>query len=140
MKVNWNTRRALMTTILGVALGAGLVSAANKFTQPKSIIHVVTILWKENSTAEQQKAALEGVKKMAGEIPGIKSVWIKGTKVQGRGPAQDGKPGRAYQDAFVIEFEDKAAADRYADHPAHKAWEEIYLAIRDQSTSHQITN
>jgi hypothetical protein len=77
---------------------------------------------------------------MAAEIPGIKNVWIKATKVQGRGPARDGKPGRPYQAAFVIEFEDQAAADRYVDHPAHRAWEQIYLPIREQSTSHQITN
>ena len=77
---------------------------------------------------------------MAAEIPGIKNVWTKATKVQGRSPARDGKPGRAYQSAFVIEFEDKAAADRYVDHPAHVEWNKSYLAIREESTSHQITN
>jgi hypothetical protein len=46
----------------------------------------------------------------------------------------------SFQDAFVIEFADKAAADRYADHAAHRAWEKIYLPIREQSVSHQITN
>jgi hypothetical protein len=121
-------------------LACASAPAANQYGTPKSIVHVVTILWKADSTPEQQQAALEGVKKMAAEIPGIKNVWIKATKVQGRGPARDGKPGRPYQAAFVIEFEDQAAADRYVDHPAHRAWEQIYLPIREQSTSHQITN
>jgi hypothetical protein len=125
---------AVASALVLVALGA------NKFGTPRSIVHVVTILWKEDSTPEQQQASLEGVKKMAAEIPGIKNVWIKQIKVQGRGPGKDGKPGRAYQSAFVIEFADQAAADRYVDHPAHVEWNKTYLAIREQSTSHQITN
>ena len=124
--------------LLVVLAAAGL--AANKYSTPKSIIHVVTIAWKGESTAEQQQAALEGVKKMAAEIPGMKNVWIKGTKVQGAVRDKEGKVVKRYQSAFVIEFEDQAAAERYADHPAHKAWEEIYLPIREESTSHQITN
>src|SRR6266852_14063 len=83
------------TFLLTLGLTTGALLAANKFGAPKSIVHVVTILWKEDSTPQQQQAALEGVKKMAGEIPGIKNVWIKSTKVQGRAaPGKDGKPGR----------------------------------------------
>jgi hypothetical protein len=125
-----------------VAASAALVAmAANKFAAPRSVVHVVTILWKEDSTAEQQQAAIDGVKKMAAEIPGIRSVWIKPLKVQGRGkPGKDGKPGRPYDSAFVIEFADQAAAERYVDHPAHVEWNKTYLAIREESTSHQISN
>lgn len=131
--------RTFLMTGMALMLTAG-AQAANQFGAPKSIVHVVTILWKADSTPEQQQAALDGVKKMAAAIPGIKNVWIKGTKVQGRSAAREGKPGRAYQAAFVIEFEDQAAAERYADHPAHREWEKVYLPIREQSTSHQITN
>jgi hypothetical protein len=134
-------RRFLLAAAACVAAAAGIVTAANKYNAPHSIVHVVTILWKEDSTPAQQQASLDGVKTMASEIPGIKNVWIKATKVQGRGRAgKDGKPGRAYQSAFVIEFEDKAAAERYVDHPAHVAWDKAYQAIREESTSHQITN
>jgi ABC-type glycerol-3-phosphate transport system substrate-binding protein len=126
------------------AATAGLVLlalGANRFSAPHSVIHVVTILWKEDSTPEQQQAAIDGVRKMAAEIPGIKNVWTKAIKVQGRGtPGKDGKPGRAYDTAFVIEFADQAAADRYVDHPAHLEWNRTYLPIREESTTHQITN
>jgi hypothetical protein len=127
--------------LMAVALGMGVLLGANKFGAPKSIVHVVTILWKEDSTPQQRQASLDGVKKMADAIPGIKNVWIKQLKVQGRGPAgKDGSPGRPYDAAFVIEFADQAAADRYVDHPAHVEWNKTYLAIREESTSHQITN
>ena len=110
--------------------GAGVLTGKNTFHQPSSIIHVVTVQWTPESTPEQQQAALDGVKTMAGEIPGIKNVWIKSTRVQPR----------EYNAAFAIEFENKAAADAYADHPAHKAWEKVYQPIHKESRSQQITN
>lgn len=134
-------KRSLMLASAAAVFILMALGAANKFGAPRTVIHVVTILWKEDSTPEQQQAALDGVKKMAAEIPGIKNVWIKSTKVQGRAkPTKDGKPGRPYDAAFAIEFADQAAADRYVDHPAHLEWNKTYLAIREESTSHQITN
>jgi hypothetical protein len=91
---------------------------------------VVTVKWKSDSTPEQQQAAIDGVKTMAAEVPGIKNIWIKSTRVQ----PQD------FNSAFAIEFEDKAAADRYVDHPAHKAWGKIYQPVHEESRSLQITN
>jgi ABC-type glycerol-3-phosphate transport system substrate-binding protein len=122
-----------ITMVLTLALalfGAGILTGKNTFHQPSSIIHVVTVKWKAESTAEQQQAALDGVKSMAAEIPGIKSIWIKSTRVQPR----------EFNSAFAIEFEDKAAADRYVDHPAHKAWQKIYEPVHEESRSLQITN
>ncbi len=42
--------------------------------------------------------------------------------------------------AFVIEFENREAADRYAEHRVHEAWSKQMLAIRETSISPQITN
>jgi hypothetical protein len=134
-------KRFAMLAATAAAFVLLALGAVNRFATPHTVIHVVTILWKEDSTPEQQQAALDGVKKMAGEIPGIRNVWVKSVQVQGRGkPGKDGKPGRPYDAAFVIEFADQAAADRYVDHPAHLEWNKTYLVIREESTSHQITN
>lgn len=124
----WKT--AVITGVATLVLTTGVMIGANKFNKPKSIVHVVTIKWADNATAEQKKAALAGVDKMAVEIPGITNVWTKGIKVQGEG----------YTDAIVLEFKDKASFDAYGDHPAHKAWEKIYLPVRGRSTTHDITN
>lgn len=125
--------RKLILSICGAAmlLGAGVaLIAANRFAKPSSILHVVTVRFKADATAAQKADVLKGVEKMAAEIPGVKSVWTKGIKVQGEG----------FTDAFVMEFESKKAFEAYADHAAHREWEKLYLPIRDQSTTHDITN
>lgn len=126
------TTRKLLTGALGAMLlfGAGMLVGANKFGQPKSVLHVVTVRWKADSTEAQRQAAIQGVAKMAGEIPGIKNVWLKTLKVQGEN----------YNAAFVIEFQDEKAFQAYATAPAHKTWEDVYVPIRDRSTTHDITN
>ncbi len=113
-----------------ILFGAGMLVGANRFGQPKSVLHVVTVRWKADSTPEQRQAALDGVQKMAGAIPGIKNIWIKTLKVQGQN----------YNNAFAIEFENQAAFDAYADAAAHQDWNKLYIPIRDQSTTHDITN
>src|ERR1035437_3181430 len=66
-----------------LAIGTAVGYAVNKFGKPKSVIHVVTLYYKDGTTDEQRKAVLAAVEKMAGELPGIKNVWLKSTKVQG---------------------------------------------------------
>jgi ABC-type glycerol-3-phosphate transport system substrate-binding protein len=122
-----------MGLVLTFAFGlfsAGVLTGKNSFHQPSSVIHVVTVQWTPESTPEQQQAALDGVKTMAAEIPGIKNIWVKSTRVQPR----------EFNTAFAIEFESKEAAEAYAKHPAHDAWMKIYQPVHKESRSLQITN
>jgi hypothetical protein len=123
-------RIALVTTLMTLSATAGRLVAQNSFGTPKTIIHVSVIQWKEGVSAADKKRVLDGVKEMAAKIPGIKNVWTKALRVQ----PQD------YHDAFVIEFENQAAADRYAKDPVHDAWTEAFGKIREASLSPQITN
>jgi hypothetical protein len=127
-------RRAFVGAVLLAVFAAGIIVGQNKFGQPKSVIHVVTLKWKADATAEQKNKAIEGIKTMGAKIPGIKNIWLKTLRVQS--PTQD-KP---FDAAFAIEFESEAAAKVYADHPAHTEWNAIYTPIRDESRSHQVTN
>ncbi len=109
---------------------AARAAAVNKFGTPKTIIHVSLIKWKEGVSDEEKQKALDGVKEMAAQIPGVKNVWTKATRMQPRD----------FHAAFVIEFENRAAADRYAESPIHEAWSKKFVAIREASLSPQISN
>ena len=103
MHLNLRLMKAVAAASLLVALGAAAGFAANKFGKPKSVLHVVTLYYKDGTTEEQKKP-------------------------------------RPFTDAFVIEFEDQAAFDKYTNHPAHKAFEELYIPLRGHSGTHDITN
>ncbi|HVY70568.1 MAG TPA: Dabb family protein [Verrucomicrobiae bacterium] len=124
----------MKTLLIGIAAAFLLISSAsNAFaddtTMPKTVIHVVTVKWKEGTKPEQIQAALDGVKALPAAYKGITRVWVKSIKVQG---------GKA--NAFVMEFADEAALKSYADSPAQKKWYETYLPIREESTTFDITN
>jgi hypothetical protein len=118
---------SLFTAVL-LAFGISTVSAQTE-TTPKTVIHVVTVKWKADATPKQIQAALDGVKAMAAAYKGITRVWIKSIKVQGD-----------KANAFVMEFADEAALKVYADSPAQKEWYKIYIPIREESTTFDITN
>jgi hypothetical protein len=123
-------RTTLATVLLSLGATGGWLAAQNTFGTPKTIIHVSIIQWKEGVSAADKKQVLDGVKDMAAKIPGMKNVWTKALRVQPQG----------YHDAFVIEFENQAAADRYAKDPVHDTWTEALAKIREASISPQITN
>ena len=116
----------LLTAVL-LAFGANTLSAQT--TAPKTVIHVVTVKWKADVTPKQIQAALDGVKALPAAYSGITRVWIKSIKVQGD-----------KANAFVMEFVDEAALKSYADSPAQKEWYKVYIPIREESTTFDITN
>lgn len=123
-------RIALALLVAAALVGAGYVAGQNKFGQPKTIIHISLIKWKANAPEAEKQKAIEGVKEMAAKIPGIKNVWLKPSRMQPRD----------YHTAFVIEFENREAAVRYAESPVHAEWSKHFLSIREASISPQITN
>ena len=127
--MNSISRKTLLACALIAVFTLGVVVGQTKFGQPKTLIHVVAVKWTPDSTAEQRQKAIDGVKTMAAELPGVNNIWIKSMKNQG-GDA-----------AFVIEFKDEAAHKAYASHPARTKWyNEAYDVIRQESRNHVITN
>ena len=96
---------------------------------PHSVIHVVTVSWKEDATPMQIEKALESVKTLAKEYDGISRVWIRSIKAQGD---------RTH--AFVMELKSEQALKDYTDSPAQKKWYKSYLPAREASTTFDITN
>ncbi len=127
-----NAKLRITLAVLAVALifSGGYAAGQNKFGQPKTIIHISLIKWKADASDADKQKALDGVKEMAAQIPGIKNIWLKAVRMQPRD----------YQAAFVIEFENREAADRYAESPVHATWSKQFLAIREASISPQVSN
>jgi len=98
---------------------------------PKSVIHIINVKWKDYATPEQIKAAVDGAHQLPSKYPGIKRVWTKNVKYQG----QEG-----YKQAIVMEFESEDALKKYTDSPAQQWWYKLYLPIRDESRTHDVTN
>ena len=104
-------------------------------TAPKSIIHFVTVAWKEGTTEAQIKEALDGVKAMPAKFPGMTHVWTKTVKVQNQKGAET-----KVTNVIAMEFADEAAFKSYADSPAQQEWYKLYEPIRLTSTTHDVSN
>jgi Stress responsive A/B Barrel Domain len=129
---------------LQVALGAALFFAGiaagtlharsaaiqNRFGQPKTVLHVVVYKFKDNTSNYEREKAINGIKDMAGKIPGIKNVWIKTSRNQ----IKD------FTGVYAIEFTSAEAAADYAESPVHEAWSKTWQEERENSLSFQVTN
>ena len=119
--------KSIVLAVLGCALfGAGILVGAHHIEKPTTVMHVVTVDWKNDASPQQIQAALDGVAKM--NYPGLKRVWLKSFKSQTKDAA------------FAMEFESKKALDDYANSDAQKEWYKLYLPIREASVTSDITN
>jgi cell division protein FtsX len=117
----------------GVAAGTwhtGSVAAQNKFGQPKSVVHVVVYKWKNTASEDDKEQALKGIKTMAGQIPGVKNIWLKTQRNQIRD----------FDGVYAIEFASPDAAADYAESPKHEAWRKRWEELRENSLSFQVSN
>jgi hypothetical protein len=130
-------KRVLFALVLIVVLAsASLLMAAEK---PKSVIHVVTLRWKEGATKEQIDGALKALEKAATMYPGITRLWLRPMSVQGApiGKCDECKP---VTHAFVMEFASEDALLKYRNSDAQKAFYEVYIPLREESRTHDISN
>jgi hypothetical protein len=130
--MNRRMRITLSTLACATLFGAGFAAgqAKNKFSQPKTVLQISQIKWKAGVSDADKQKAIDGVRVMAGEIPGIKTIWLKAVRMQPRD----------YDTAFAIEFADRDAANAYAESPIHEKWSKAYLEIREASISPQLSN
>ena len=119
--------------VAGVSVGtwhARSVEAQNRFGQPKTVIHVVVYKWKNTVSQDDKDQALNGIKAMAGKIPGIKNIWLKTQRNQIQG----------FDGVYAIEFTSPEAAADYAESPKHEAWRKRWEELRENSLSFQASN
>src|SRR6266436_581349 len=113
---------ALGAVIFAAGIAAGSLHAhsaavQNRFGQPKTVLHVVVYKFRDNVSNYDREKAINGIKDMAGKIPGIKNVWLKTERNQ------------------IRDFN----AD-YAESPVHEAWSKMWQEQRENSLSFQVSN
>jgi hypothetical protein len=114
--------------VAAVMFATGLFAAD---TQPKTVIHVITIQWKANATPAQIDKAIQGAAALPSQYPGITRVWTKPVKKQ----LPEG-----YANIIVMEFASEDALQNYAGSSAQKQWYAVYMPIREESRTSDITN
>jgi antibiotic biosynthesis monooxygenase (ABM) superfamily enzyme len=106
------------------------VAAQNRFGQPKTVIHMVVYKWKNTASEDDKEQALKGLKTMAGQIPGVKNIWLKTQRNQIRD----------FDGVYAIEFASPEAAADYAESPKHEVWRKRWEELRENSLSFQASN
>jgi hypothetical protein len=119
--------------VSGIAAGslhASSTALQNRFGQPKTVLHVVVYKFKDTVSNYDREKTINGIKEMAGKIPGVKNVWLKTERNQIRD----------FSGVYAIEFTSADAAADYAESPVHEAWSKKWQEQRDNSLSFQISN
>ncbi len=98
---------------------------------PKTVIHVITVQWKTGTTPAQINKVLDVVRTMPSEYPGITRVWTNAIKKQ----LPEG-----YSNVIVMEFASEDALKKYVGSSAQKKFYEVYMPIREESRTSDITN
>jgi len=134
----WQKR--VMQILLGLAIFASGIAAGslharstaaqNRFGQPKTVLHIVVYKFRDNVSNYDREKAINGIKEMAGKIPGIKNVWLKTERNQIRD----------FSGVYAIEFTSAEAAADYAESPVHEAWSKTWQEQRENSLSFQVSN
>src|ERR1700737_4497138 len=122
------TRKVFVACAIGMLMTGGAIAAD---TKPKTVIHVITVKWKADATTAQIDQAIKGVEALPTQYPGITRVWTKPIKKQ----LPEG-----YNHVIVMEFASEDALTKYADSPAQKKWYDVYMPIREESRTSDITN
>jgi len=123
------TRESFLGTCAAALIFATGLFAAD--TKPKTVLHVISIQWKADATPAQIDKAIKAAEALPSEYPGITRVWTKPIKKQ----LPDG-----YSHVIVMEFASEDALTKYAGSAAQKKWYEVYMPIREESRTSDITN
>ena len=132
--MNFPRTKRLIVAAMALAafalLCGGYLAGQARVGQPKTIIHVVEIQWMPGVSDVQKQQVLDGLKKLAMKTPGVKNVWTQADRLEPRD----------FNAAFAIEFVNRDAADAYAESALHDEWDKMYVPLRRNSISIQVTN
>ena len=126
--------RILSRTNVLIAAGAllflaGCVTGRLAAGSQKSLMHVFAYTPLEGSTPQDFEDFKKATAAMVGKIPGLRRVWVG--KLREPLPVET----RIHTYGMAMEFDDAAALDVYAKHPAHDEWVKVYTRVRKEGTT-----
>jgi hypothetical protein len=134
-----NPIMTIRTTLLSATLAAALWMPAAPAAQAQgqaapqkklsSLMHVFSYTPVPTATPADFAAFEKATKELVGKIPGLRKVWVG--KLQR--PLKQGDVQREY--GVAMEFDDEAALQVYATHPAHELWIKAYEKVRVPGTT-----
>jgi antibiotic biosynthesis monooxygenase (ABM) superfamily enzyme len=98
-------------------------------TAEQTLMHVFAFTPREEATPQDFEAFRQATIAMVGQIPGFRRVWVG--KLREPLPVET----RIHTWGVAMEFDDTAALEVYADHPAHEAWVKVYDKVRVPGTA-----
>jgi len=127
MNTNANSRLRLALTLVALVVGVFFSGCATapKPTKAGNIYHIGVVWLKEPDNAEHRQKIVAAAHAFAREIPEVQLLSV------GQSPPS---PSSYVDDSFdicvVMQFTDKAAMERYNQHPVHqKAAQEAFLPL-----------
>jgi hypothetical protein len=75
------------------------------------VMHLVLFKWKEDAAPESIETAMQGLRNMAGRIPGVEELSCGANFTQ---------RSKGYTHGLTVRFTDEAALDVYIPHPVHQ--------------------
>ena len=114
---------------MGEQSGRSQGAAASPAVTQKSLMHVFAYTPVAGATQADFDAFRKATAEMVGKIPGLRKAWVGKL----RQPLTVGDSKREY--GVAMEFDNEAALDVYANHPAHTEWIKVYDRVRVQGTT-----
>jgi antibiotic biosynthesis monooxygenase (ABM) superfamily enzyme len=115
--------------LLGMSPSARAQSQPAPEKKLSSLMHVFSYTPLATATPEDFAAFEKATKDLVGKIPGLRKVWVGKLKR----PLKQGDVQREY--GVAMEFDDEAALNVYATHPAHEVWIKAYEKVRVEGTT-----
>lgn len=124
--------RVALASVLALILLAPPAGAQGDAAPKKklsSLMHVFSYTPLPTATPADFAAFEKATRELVGKIPGLRKVWA-GKLMR---PLKQGDVQREY--GVAMEFDDEAALQVYATHPAHELWIKVYDRVRVPGTT-----
>jgi len=128
MRIRWAGR--LVRVAMGLVLFVAGCGVGRQAGMERTLMHVFAFTPLEGATEQDFADFRAATAEMVGQVPGLRRAWY-GRMLQ---PIPNGG-GRPREYGVAMEFDNLEALRAYADHPAHRAWEQVYAKVRVQGTT-----